>query len=389
MKSSVDRIEMKLLAKSNEDLEVIRSGVGALHYGMQQLPSKNDMVRLGYQLRNWIGESTREAFHSEIQKVIEQQSSLDLAAEVKTFVFNLVRENNSLRESNMQLQSQNLLGVSSRQPSPAPIPLVTRYDLLGVLKVEHRTISSQLMFVLQQAGLFDLPTQSRARWLLKTAPFQNWMASPQSCLLLVDGAMEGLAKVSPISVLVGTIATSLFGLNNAVTLHFFCGQNLEPDTDAEWLQGPNQMLRHLIVQLLLWFPAPMPDLSAIDSPQFLRDLYHCDLSALCEVFQILFRQLPPSHTLFCLIDGVSWYEREPWLRDLRFLVSMFQFMVGAATSSPAIKILMTSPNRSTAISGDVNRDSQYVSLHTGNMEYMPLASSSVVAYMSRGANTSP
>lgn len=309
---------MKLGAKSRADIDAIRSKVEAAYMEMghvyaeiQQIPNTNDMVRFASSLK---------------------------------------------------------------QPSPYAMPPITSLDLLRTLDVDPTPQTRDLEFVLKQASRMSAEDQGRSRWLTRTPQFQAWMCTPAHSLFLADGAMR-LERISPMSVLTGTLATSLIEVPSVVTVYFFCGRNLDEDAGDE-LSGPNGMLRSLITQLILFFTPPSPSLSSMKSPDFLCDFYNQTLPVLCEVFRLLVEQLPPWTKLYCLLDGISLYEQGHWVTDLRFIVGMFEDMI-KQPGGPVVKVLMTSANRSTEVRDLVDIESQYVSLAAGNIDYVPLVPHSV------------
>lgn len=84
-------------------------------------------------------------------------------------------------------------------------------------------------------------------------------------------------------------------------------------------------------------------------------------------------QLGRGTKLFCFLDGVSWYEQEPWDREMHFLVGMFKDMVRQPVADgPLVKVLMTSANQSVDIQELVDVDSEYVCLATEGIDYTPI-----------------
>ncbi|KAK7967974.1 uncharacterized protein PG986_002251 [Apiospora aurea] len=160
-----------------------------------------------------------------------------------------------------------------------------------------------------------------------------------------------------------------------------CTDDLTLVTSKEdHLSGPHGMLRSLIAQLVLSFKAPLPNLSAIDSHEFLQDCYNRTLPALCEVFRLLVDQIPQGVGLYVLVDGVSWYEQTHWAADLMLIVGLFKDLTEPNRSS-LFKVLLTSPSRTIEVQTLVDFASEYVSLAPGNMDYTPLVSYSMVQSM--------
>ncbi|KAI8632709.1 hypothetical protein F5Y19DRAFT_471878 [Xylariaceae sp. FL1651] len=385
LESSIKRIKMRLDAKEQSEIVAIRSkleatqmGMGLIYSEVKQLPNRLDMVDFARNFQQTIVKTVRDELQSSVQEILKNQTKGDFAAEAKTFVFKMIQENTSLKHENAQLSAQNkqIEYERSRRASPVPRPFLTTFDLMRILDVDPKCLTEDLGFVLKQAFRMGPEDQGRARWLMKTKNFLNWMNRPQHYLLLADGAMQ-LERISSMSVLVGTLAISLLQVPSTVVIYFFCGRNLNTDAEDE-LAGPNGMLRSLITQLLLGFTPPSPDLSGISSHEFLLDCYKQDFSALCEVLKLLIEQIAPGATLYCLLDGVSWYEQKHWARELRYLVGLFKHMT-MRPGGPCLKVFMTSPSRSTDIRDLFDTEWEYVSLAAGNVDCMPLVSPSILA----------
>lgn len=391
--STMDRISMKHDAASREDMDSIRHGVemtgkglGLVYNEVREMPKIRDMEQLGNQIVDEIRREIRNEMRLEYQH-FHRQGAASIAADVKTMLLGqLLRDNTALLDPNVHLHMQLLASTNhqiSRQPSPSPAPLLSRFDLLCLLNVDPQIATHDLRAVVRHANRMSPNDQARARYLLRRPAFQRWSTPYQHALLLADGSFDGIDAISPLSVLVATIAVSLLDVSTAVAIHFFCGRHLDPDAE-DGMSGPRGMLRSLISQLILGFEAPLPNLAFINSPDFLRNCHNHTLPALCHIFQQLVNQLPPNFTVFCLIDGITWYERNEWLDEVQNIVDLFQTMANDMAHGPRWKALMTSPNRSTEIREQVDFESQYVCLSSaGSFDYTsPLASPAIMDRLS-------
>ncbi|KAI0401648.1 hypothetical protein F4802DRAFT_600809 [Xylaria palmicola] len=391
LETSITRVKMRLDARERSEIAAIRSqssatqfGVGLIYSEMQQLPTRSDFDNFAQSFKQSIVQKLRDEFREELRSgfetLVKNQTQGDFAAEAKTFVFRMLEENASLRNQNAQLSTQNkqIEYERSRQPSPMAGPSVSMFDLIQILNVDHFQSTKDTEFVIKQASRIDQDNQRRARWLMNTSIFQNWVRMPQHTLLLADGAMA-LERTSPMSILTATLAVNLLGAHSTV-VYFFCGMHSDADTNDE-VSGPTGMLRSLISQLLLQMK-PEPDLSVIDTQNFLHGLRNYNFSALCEILRLLIKQLQPHMTLYCLLDGVSWYEQGAWDGEMRFFIGLFRDMM-ARISSPSLKLLMTSPSNGTELRDMVDMEREYVSLRAASTSNMPLVSPSITTAMSR------
>lgn len=363
LNSSLARVRDKLMDLSNHKLDEIRSRLDKIGGRSQQLPTKVDIYRILSELNESLFQKTSQMIRSEIRGILQEFSPEDFAASFKTSLFQAIRADPS---------PSHELEYHPINPSSNMTPRMAKSDLLDALRVEPEDITRGLRLVLQQAFRMDHTSQARAAWLLGTPSFHNWKSTAQSSLLLVDGMSSGVEKISPMSVLVASVAARLFENSFAVPTYFFCGINLESDFELGRPEGPNLMLRSLIVQLLLSESMSEPEWNMTKSDRLFSAVNTCDLDALWELFWVLSRQLPQECTVYCLLDGISWYERDQWIEDLRWLVLKFQSVVHQGVEGPAIKILMTSPNVSMEIRRQIDPASQYVNLGAGNMGPMPM-----------------
>lgn len=295
--SSLGRVRDKLMSVSNQKLDEMRSKLDKIDSRTQQLPTKVDLYRILSEFDESLVQKTSQMIRSEIRGVLQEFSPEDLAASLKTSLFQAIRAD---PPSSRQLEYHPI------NPSSYMTPRIAKSDLLDVLRVEPEDITRSLRLILQQAFRMEHTSQARAAWLLNTPSFHDWISTAHSSLLLVDGMSSGVEKVSPMSVLVASVAARLFENSLAVPTYFFCGMNLESDFELGGAGGPNLMLRSLIVQLLLSESMSEPEWNMTKSERLFSAVSEGDLDALWEVFFVLSRQLPREFTVFCLLDGISW-----------------------------------------------------------------------------------
>jgi hypothetical protein len=256
-------------------------------------------------------------------------------------------------------------------------------ELLRILKVPHMTATQDLDHVLKQGNSFETQALGHGRWLMTTENFKNWLAGGQSDLLLVDGHCDQAktGKTSPMSVFCASLIASLVTLRSGILLHFFCGQHVMPHDP---LRGPHGLMRSLITQLLLDPETQEPNLDFIDSQQIYDDLVQHRLSAFCYVFQQLVRQFPKGTIIYCIIDGISEYERrlEGSKENLCFVVEELQQIVYSQSLGQTFKLMMTSANKSTEVIHQVTRE-QHVSLRAGNVHSRPMTEQSFLTDVHR------
>lgn len=159
-------------------------------------------------------------------------------------------------------------------------------------------------------------------------------------------------------------------LAEPILLWTFCGERLDLSGD---FAGPRGLVRALIVQLLISWPrsAQPPNLDVLERvPEFWFDVRRHHTNALCQFFQELLLQLPPTTKVFCISDGISRYETEAWgwEGDLLTLVQCLRDCVYDAQRvhlGAVFKCLLTSAEKSISAIHYVGGDQQ-VDLRTGN-----------------------
>jgi hypothetical protein len=100
----------------------------------------------------------------------------------------------------------------------------------------------------------------------------------------------------------------------------------------------NAMLRSLIGQLLRQFDFDMRFLPHAIDPS-------CPQAELLILLDWLIRQLPPSHTLCCVIDGVAILERDEYEDEsLPVLAKLVQLVNDPSVAAPIKLLLMSTPS---------------------------------------------
>jgi hypothetical protein len=123
-------------------------------------------------------------------------------------------------------------------------------------------------------------------------------------------------------------------------LSFFCGSHTRAD-DFDF--GVGGMMRSLISQLLLSYPG--------FGLHVVRRIQAADLLSiadLCQIFFLLIAQLPQHKMVFCLLDGVTYFEENRTLREESETVmrELMEVVNWTADNGCCFKLLLTSPGKS-------------------------------------------
>lgn len=240
-------------------------------------------------------------------------------------------------------------------------------------------VLSEDMQHLNEVGRHRVPARQRAcaEQLARSSKFADWLRSPTSSRLLVHENYSN-SKVSEISGL------SLFCVclekvlatrsDRFIPLAFFCGLHAElpddPDSSDEsiddydesrasrsepqnaafnhdpqgpWLSpGSAGLIQSLIYQLLEKYYHPKGEYLTV-TPEEIDGIENRKLGALYEFFRRLVYMLPESVTVWLMVDGAVYYERDEYVDDMqRIMLPLLQLSKPGVTRA-RLKLLVTSP----------------------------------------------
>ncbi|KAI1475686.1 hypothetical protein F4774DRAFT_273060 [Daldinia eschscholtzii] len=219
----------------------------------------------------------------------------------------------------------------------------------------------------------ELPPQDRRRTeqLVHDRRFQDWIVSPASAKLMIYGNFSGfMVETSALSFFCTTLTKAFRSRKRYLCLVWFCGRHLgyddESDSDSsdeeddcdgglnlgrdeEDDYGPEtrqsvikRMVRSLIAQLLCDYDFGSGHLLPPDiDPEIIEEGH--SLSQLRRLFCWLVRQLPEEITLFCLIDGIVFYEREDFEDPMLDVLGDILGLTVSNDVLASVKVLVTSP----------------------------------------------
>ncbi|KAI0860096.1 hypothetical protein F4860DRAFT_504327 [Xylaria cubensis] len=243
--------------------------------------------------------------------------------------------------------NQFLRGLEEQRCRVRSPDLLSPNDVLDMLHVDLRKPAMDLSYVLRQDISFDAMSKGQARYLMQREEFKEWFFSSDPSLLAVNGNLDNSSgsKISPLSLVCAEMVNFLEGIDNEVILYFFCSEDMMSENG---LPGPQKIMRSLLAQLLSFLHQQSDSLSNrhglslafMESQRWQKQLRSLNLVTLCDTFWNLIQQMRPI-TVFCIIDGLSLYEKEEWRDDVLFLVRELEEMVRDAKLRPRLKILIT------------------------------------------------
>ncbi|KAI3396809.1 hypothetical protein diail_11638 [Diaporthe ilicicola] len=249
-------------------------------------------------------------------------------------------------DSSLRPSTPGLLACVQAGPAPIVQHLMTPKELLNCIGIPD--ILSQDLQVLTEKRKVKVsgPEQARAEQLVRTNQIREWLTGPNSSQLLVHGNYDRQAYISGLSLFCMSLTHTLAErVPRFIPLVFFCGLHTEPLRDAH--TGGRALIQSFICQLLCQHDFDNGSIPI--SPGALQDIEQGDLGALCELFELLVHMLPNTVALFCLVDGVVYYEREEFRDDLeQVLMRVLQLSDQAGAHAP-VKVLLTSPTRTAVV----------------------------------------
>lgn len=192
--------------------------------------------------------------------------------------------------------------------------------------------------------------QARAESLIRTQQLRAWLTAPDSAQLLVHGSYDRRAYISGLSLFVLSLLETLAERGGRVLpMGFFCGLHVETLVDNT-NTGAKGILQSLIKQLLGRWSFTGGEQNPILASEFDEGrIARVEVGELCRLFEGLIRRLPGNIVIFCLIDGVVYYERPEFRDEMAQFVVMLLRLSEDPTVAVVIKVLFTSPTRTVDI----------------------------------------
>ncbi|KAI9737350.1 MAG: hypothetical protein M1834_009504 [Cirrosporium novae-zelandiae] len=273
---------------------------------------------------------------TDMQKVIDAQEGQGV--EAKNSLQGFLQE--QIRFAAWNIKKDISAEFERRSPIPSFRPLITHDQLVTLLAANPAITDHDLQTVIREGHRIDLDSQNRVQWLMKCTTFQAWLGSRNAQVLLVDGnsTSRTLGRESEMSLLCAMLVQSLSGIPLSMPILFFCGLHTDDESDA--LAGPSGLIRSLITQLL---HVHTFNLGFISTRRHRDQINSLQLEHLCELFSTLVSTLPVDTVVFCMIDGISFYENDQWQAGLCFIIQKLQELADDESINAIFKLLITTP----------------------------------------------
>lgn len=209
-------------------------------------------------------------------------------------------------------------------------------DILAVPKIHP---DGDLRYILQRVD----PNSEEVELALRVSSgevFREWQAEDESPPLFIEG---GPPVSSRRSTALSIVSSTLVKVNQdspkATSIYFFCGMH---DNPQDTVCGPQGMIRSLISQVLRQFDVNLEFISMLIRPLIEK----LNLRALCDCLGKLVKQLPARTVIFCVIDGISFFETTLWSNDTAKVIGDLRDLAYDNETGAIFKLLVTSPRRS-------------------------------------------
>ncbi|KAI1298816.1 hypothetical protein F5Y03DRAFT_367124 [Xylaria venustula] len=236
------------------------------------------------------------------------------------------------------------------EPPPTFNCITKQAELVEFLDMEGIE-TADIEYITQQRELIISRGQDRTEQVMKSEQLREWLVQASSRELLIHGNCEPL-PISPISFFCARMIQNLRGIERFKSVSFFCGCHPYHEYG-----GARTLIMSLLAQLLLQQPF---DLSFID-PEVAYRMGAGESQAFCYFFGRLVEQVNRDETVFCVIDGINFYECDGE-ESLQEMADVLRFLLDLTSRRDAVyKILITSPSTTQDVRQAI-KDEDYLAL---------------------------
>lgn len=255
--------------------------------------------------------------------------------------------NQNVKTENIMLR--NCLQRATTPELYSPEPTTTREFVLEFLD-SSEIDETDVVYITRHQISRGVPGRNRTDQIMKANGFVQWVTEPTSKELLIHGN-SATAPISPLSLFCALLIQNLRRVQRFVSVAFFCGCHPYEDQG-----GPRTLIISLLAQLLQ--QRTHFDLRFL-TYEMAELMEAGDTRAYCSVFGQLVQQMARDETVFCIIDGANFYERDEEMRHE--FAEVLRFLLDLTKSQTKFKILLTSPSITIEIREAI-RDEDYLSL---------------------------
>lgn len=388
VENGLEDVKRQMSIVSERAITLHNERIGHMDSNLQTIVSRTDEIRLTTQST---GKST-QALHEDLVEMSREIRVIRAADEAKGGLIEVlcdrvielsrrIKHHDHAQQRNAQHVARSVrdmkrelntftskYDLATRNCGPGTHPLDQNwFDTL--LEVEPEIMHQDEQIVMMEGGKAGLVPQAQGQWLLNNPRLQHWLTADETTSLLVDGNGNGSDIISPMSHVCALLITSLQRIEPVLTVFFFCGLHV---SKQDPLSGPSGLVRSLISQIL---DIQEYSLDFIDD-EYERRLQEWDIAYLMHLFQSLVDQLPQDRVLYCIIDGISFYERSIHNPELEVVIRGLTELAQDCGIGPIFKLLITSPLNNRCAAPFFAQDDRITVLTAGG-HYGPLTAAQV------------
>ncbi|KAL6415705.1 hypothetical protein AUP68_02272 [Ilyonectria robusta] len=230
-------------------------------------------------------------------------------------------------------------------------PRQQRTKFLSRLDYDADAAGADLMANYTLGPNLSLDDQNRGIYVIKAKALAAWVNAERSAALVINGNAGSIKRRSAMSFVCARLVYALeqirsppggssrAGTPDVVVLYFFCGQHASGDYSWETPSGiVNSFLAQLLTQCKHLDLTKVTGRGSFDSG---------DMKAVLKRLYYVLGQLPAETTVFCVIDGLSYYVDNDKTSDDadKLIKKLLKLARGKSRNRYAFKLLLTVPNR--------------------------------------------
>ena len=225
--------------------------------------------------------------------------------------------------------------------------------MLKLLRFDHDIPISDTTACANGYYTMDQAAKGRASCVVQSEMVRQWLGSAWSGCLLVQGNSDASLAISPLSLLCAK-AIGIFSARKAVfVLRYFCGLHTRISKARDDATG---MMNNLLGQLILQSERLGMDLDLADfGPEDLRGAKEDHLPSLLAMFRKCILRIPYAYTIYCIIDGISFYETSQRRDSTLDVLHRLRRIITKAKDG-VFKLLVTAPGRTRSVHRLFERD---------------------------------
>lgn len=218
--------------------------------------------------------------------------------------------------------------------------------MLKLLRFDHDIPISDTTACANEYYTMDQNAKGRASWVVHSEMVRQWLGSAGSGCLLVQGNSDSSSAKSSLSLLCAKAVGIFSARQRVLVLRYFCGLHTRTSYPRDNAIG---MMNSLLGQLVLQSERSGLDLDLTDFvPEDLRGAKEDSLPSLLAMFRKCILRIPYEYTVYCIIDGISFYETSQ-RRDSTIKVLYKLRRIIQKVKDVVFKLLVTAPGRTQSV----------------------------------------